>query len=744
MQTRLTNLCKGAGEHLDLGPIQSGVGCHLDFIWGPKAPFQLASPSGMRVVAWYRANVGPPDAFFAGTAMDLGDEVVLQSGDIIPNLCPIKAIAGSLVSARPRSHIPEFSPDVYLWWRVVQDVCSIPRESLKRNPGSRTTDLVCQMGEGRGLPDSFLAMCRRALPGHHLLSICQDPKDPSAFVFRLGVIHSALEGEVHFTPKTANKLLKWVFDSNNQLVECTPVIVICPVMIGNDRHSLNLRTKKTTFREVREHLAQIVQFGKVKVVAYRQGCWEALLRQPGSRLHSAEEIDCKMDKLESQLVECGVDNSADGAEDGYTCAMPEPFFTSVNGLDEDPRSNARGDDFDECAWEEVGRILRAADGAETNTAMCKLFEEQVKPQADAVDAKDDGGMLSALLVTGRFFNCWIKRLITAGELPSQAKETIVETLRSNWFDGTAREGPSWNDIAAEFTGKIPSGQLKLLKEMVLFGADPVYLGPKKGYIAKPYPGTQDVEILVLWDYLALLNAKRAVIFDVEEEGMAAILVDAGVHITPIVGAQKKEADGTLKFEYWEGEDGQLLSDPVMRICNDCTNGGDSHAPNTGLRSSQHSTQKTTSPQLVAYKALKEERKHPECELRVAKDDVQKAFNLLAYILKHVGLVATRARRFACVNLNLAFGPAVSPGDFEVPGDALVKALMFTNRGDTTRTGELHPEVARWVDDLVSLIAQCGDRAPDHLKRLRLLLTTLLGEKAHNLIKQGKEGEPENF
>ena len=42
--------------------------------------------------------------------------------------------------------------------------------------------------------------------------------------------------------------------------------------------------------------------------------------------------------------------------------MPEPFFTSVNGLDEDPRSNAREDDFDEYAWEEVGQFLLAAVG----------------------------------------------------------------------------------------------------------------------------------------------------------------------------------------------------------------------------------------------------------------------------------------------------------------------------------------------------------------------------------------------
>ena len=74
----------------------------------------------------------------------------------------------------------------------------------------------------------------------------------------------------------------------------------------------------------------------------------------------------------------------------------------------------------------------------------------------------------------------------------------------------------------------------------------MYLGLKKGYCAKPYPTSRDMEVLTLWDYLKLLQTSRAMIFDLREER-----------------AQKTEADGKLAVDDW--------GDPVMRICNDCMN-----------------------------------------------------------------------------------------------------------------------------------------------------------------------------
>jgi hypothetical protein len=39
---------------------------HMLQMWGLDAPFQIASPSGIPVRQWFRAAVGPADAFVSG------------------------------------------------------------------------------------------------------------------------------------------------------------------------------------------------------------------------------------------------------------------------------------------------------------------------------------------------------------------------------------------------------------------------------------------------------------------------------------------------------------------------------------------------------------------------------------------------------------------------------------------------------------------------------------------------------
>ena len=70
---------------------------------------------------------------------------------------------------------------------------------------------------------------------------------------------------------------------------------------------------------------------------------------------------------------------------------------------------------------------------------------------------------------------------------------IVAVLRKEWFgpdtehEGRASAGPPWSKILGLLKGKIPQHHLEAIKELVLFGADPIFSGPKKGYKAKPYP-----------------------------------------------------------------------------------------------------------------------------------------------------------------------------------------------------------------------------------------------------------------
>ncbi len=122
---------------------------------------------------------------------------------------------------------------------------------------------------------------------------------------------------------------------------------------------------------------------------------------------------------------------------------------------------------------------------------------------------------------------------------------------------------------------------------------------------------------------------------------------------PLVAAAKRSAHGQEVLDEW--------GDPVLRLCNDCSNSGHPMAANTGIRSWQHSYQKATSPAQIALKQILEENKHPTCEIRAVRDDIAKAFNLIATLLRRMGLFASSIGRFALVNFNLTFGGKGSPG-----------------------------------------------------------------------------------
>lgn len=230
LETRLANLSKPGGEHIELDPIQNGAGAFLRSMWGPEAPHRCASPSGMPVWEWYRAVVGPADGFLSGTLMDLGDEVQIPKGRTIHNCCPFTSLGGLVTSHCNRSSIAEFSPSYRLAQQSFQQMASLPTQLLLDHPGSRLTELVvsCSELEASGLPDSWGLVCSPADIRHqHTLHACQGLKDPAEFVFRLGVTNSALRGEVWLTGRDAHKLEHWEFDTTeNTRVLNQPVLTV--------------------------------------------------------------------------------------------------------------------------------------------------------------------------------------------------------------------------------------------------------------------------------------------------------------------------------------------------------------------------------------------------------------------------------------------------------------------------------------------------------------------------------------
>ena len=261
LQTRVSNLVRPNGEHLATASVQAGAGVHLSMLWGEDAPFAVPSQAGLRVLSWYRAAIGPKDAFLSGLLMDVGHEVFLPDGTTVPNTCSILATAAQARVPNPRSHRPECNPGLVLLTQVIEGLKNIPAEVIMSNPNSRLADIYhgCANLERQGLPDSWPTCVEPAmLQGYHLLHVCQDPSDVSSFTYRLNVAHSALKSEVYLTSESTPRLMMpWAYDHRVSFIFNLPVLIIAPLTFKEGRHSFSLKSGLCSLKETVEYLAQV-------------------------------------------------------------------------------------------------------------------------------------------------------------------------------------------------------------------------------------------------------------------------------------------------------------------------------------------------------------------------------------------------------------------------------------------------------------------------------------------------------
>jgi hypothetical protein len=766
LHTRVSNLVRPNGEHLNSTRVQTGAGMHGFNMWDAEAPYQIAAPSGLEAKQWFRAAVGPADAFVSGLLIDLGDQVKFPDGTTQRNMCGILAVAALARSAKPRSHRPECDPGFVLLMQCLQCALEIPESLLLDNLNSRLTEVHNSIASLEGLPDSWPSiLAPQMLKGYHLLHICQDVGDLESFTYRFNVVHSALEGCVFITARTAKSLLQpWTFDHEGSFIFSLPVLVIAPLIFKEGRHSFALKTGMHTMREVVEFLAQIATQHKGQVILQKRGGFTHAARTSVAGGATKEQVDSSRIQIQ-QLYDRGRKAlmsvpdpwptpllvETEPAE-GEECPKPWELLSTISpspasGASQTPPQTPEADRA--TLWE---TLRPHAELCTTSQDRFKLYARYIEPLLKAVEEKNTVELRGALSLAGRFNNHWLEKLIEQeNNTPKEALQAIVQGYRDGFFgSANVTHGPHPDSVEDQLLGKIPKEHLDLFSEMIRRGADPVYLGPRVGYKARPYPSTEAIDNQALWDGLALDCAQRALNFDLSEDPkIGDYLIQAGVHLGPIIAAPKRSAHGQDLVDEW--------GDLILRLCNDSTNGNHPLAANTGLRAWQHSFQKTTSPSQIAHNQIKEENKHPNCEPRAVRDDVAKAFNLIAVLLRRVGLFASLIANFAFVNLNLPFGPVSSPGIFDVLGDVFVKGIQFMDRplqtephGDQESEdwdnpiGDTHPEVARFVDDLFSVVAMYGNRMEDHLLRLRGMLTSCLGDHALNLTKQGVEGTPEPY
>ena len=151
LSTRISNISKPAGEHINVDPIQSGKTGHvMHSIWGPSAPFRMASLSGMPVHEFWRAAVGSQDSLVQAVLMDMQEHVHGPGTTklAILGMCAVKAPAALATSQKQTSFGAECSPDLILLTQLLKQLLKIPVTLMEDNPYSRLTQLFCKsLGE---------------------------------------------------------------------------------------------------------------------------------------------------------------------------------------------------------------------------------------------------------------------------------------------------------------------------------------------------------------------------------------------------------------------------------------------------------------------------------------------------------------------------------------------------------------------------------------------------------------------
>ncbi len=263
--------------------------------------------------------------------MDMKAAIALPDGSFVDDLCPLKSAAALACCHVPRTSAghPECEPAFVLLTQCLRQLVHVPAALLKANRGSRLTVLKLGMFE-QGLPDSWPILVNPlAMANYHHLGLCQDPEHPGSFIYRLNVVNSALKGEVWLQAATAQTLRTWIWDSDrNSRVWACPVMTVAKLQLDEDRHSMPMLTKLTSFEDVITRLALLQEHGVVRVVVSSRGSYKHLATEPGSAGFRATDgqVDMAHEQVLALLRRC------EGALGAVKTPWPTPLIGTATAV----------------------------------------------------------------------------------------------------------------------------------------------------------------------------------------------------------------------------------------------------------------------------------------------------------------------------------------------------------------------------------------------------------------------------
>ena len=781
LQRRLGHLLRPQGEPLSTRALEKeGSRIVEDPLWDASCPFQFSSPSGLPVDRVSRIVYGSANGVMSGLKQDVGQSIVLPDGSDLPFMCHVKNLAAQGLPAK--AHLDPnatfTSPDLALTREILDSLLSIDPSLLM--PGSELASLFVEISQMQraGVIDQVWRIASAPSLDNTPIHIVSGFESDGPLTVTLNlpsrvggdtcrVRYPSLPGQRQQTSQSFASR----FQGHNAKVEGIlggmRSLIIEPSSGPIGRHSSGLNLGKlSTLSNLWDKLSRLLEAGEVVVVLEERGSEDTARRL--SRVRAAHPVsESKINEARQRILElrerCGegrqeekaplLQRSGDvGIKAVKVTEQEERIFEEAipdSEVPESPAGPARPspktqEDWNQWCRTRLGDDLMAS--LNSHEEFAEFWSSSLEPFLNSESFKDrDRSGSVTLAYSSLFFNAWVKWSLQFAVSNDEKLEesparthllAIVTAIRNRAFGGQASSLPSWDKIEEVFGDSLSEQHLLLLKEMVQEGADAHFVDISKGAGRRASPAKEIIKIRdkLLEDMAAEVSATRGIVFGTWDPDIEEFLFQAGVHVSSVVTTPKTKDDGTVRRNKFDEE--------LLRICNNLSDGDD--GVNKGLWSSDHTAQKTTSHAMIALKYVTEEKRYPSSPIRMSKEDVRLAFKRIGHLLRCIGLFASQVDGYSIVYLTMIFGAAASPGCYEVFGDAIITTLLTQGREDLEKTGPSHPETARFVDDFLSIMAVFGNRAPDHVARLRFLIQALFGEEGLNQEKLEEVGDLSSF
>ena len=274
-----------------------------------------------------RVMVGCEDAVFSGLAYDVGQIIRTPSGQILDNMCQLKAVASVL----PQKFLGQL--DFHLALEMYRGLNQIKVHDIPGNSRLALLYVMCSRAAQRGFPDSLWTLANCPLTASfHVCSICLDA-GPLSYKLNLVDAKVGRFGEFDYNPSNWEHLLSRSF--SEEAIR-KPVIFVINSASGEgitaSRHAEGLALNKcSSLLQVVKKLAHFAATGRGKVILSERNCTAKLAKKTGDisfevqdLLHAKKEISRITNILIRSIPQESVEEVMEGTSGAVSVSLVAP------------------------------------------------------------------------------------------------------------------------------------------------------------------------------------------------------------------------------------------------------------------------------------------------------------------------------------------------------------------------------------------------------------------------------------